>query len=65
MAACPDGQGVPWHRVVGAGGRLLLREPHVSLQRVMLESEGLRIVEKRIQDFAKKEWRPKKAKLRR
>ena len=24
MAACPSGQGIPWHRVVGAGGRLLI-----------------------------------------
>src|ERR1700687_2036259 len=33
MAACPSGRGIPWHRVVGAGGRLLLREPNISLQR--------------------------------
>jgi alkylated DNA nucleotide flippase Atl1 len=65
MAACPGGQGIPWHRVVGAGGRLLLREPNVSLQRTMLETEGLRIVEKRVQDFAKQDWRPQKAKSRR
>ena len=39
MAACPQGQGIPWHRVVGAGGRILLREPFASLQRKLLESE--------------------------
>ena len=27
MAACPKGRGIPWHRVVGAQGRILIREP--------------------------------------
>jgi len=43
MAACPSGRGIPWHRVVGAGGRLIIREPYGSLQRKLLESEGVRI----------------------
>ncbi|HXZ10925.1 MAG TPA: MGMT family protein [Candidatus Sulfotelmatobacter sp.] len=41
MAACPGGRGIPWHRVVGAGGRLLIREPQRSLQRQLLETEGV------------------------
>ena len=61
MAACPSGQGVPWHRVVGAGGRLLIREPYASLQRKLLESEGLLLAEKRIQNYKLKEWNPSKA----
>ncbi len=65
MAACPSGQGIPWHRVVGAGGRLLLREPNVGLQRKLLESEGLQVAEKRIQNFPTCEWRPKKSRARR
>ena len=44
MAACPSGRGIPWHRVVGAGGKLLIREPYASLQRKLLESEGLHLV---------------------
>jgi methylated-DNA-protein-cysteine methyltransferase-like protein len=48
MAACPSGHGIPWHRVVGAGGRMLIREPHASLQRKLLESEDVRFVERRI-----------------
>ena len=48
MAACPSGRGIPWHRVVGAGGRLLIREPLASLQRRLLESEGVRVVENRV-----------------
>jgi methylated-DNA-protein-cysteine methyltransferase-like protein len=48
MAACPGGRGIPWHRVIGAGGRLLIAEPHASLQRRLLESEGIAINGKRI-----------------
>lgn len=61
MAACPSGKGIPWHRVVGAGGKLLIREPYASLQRKMLESEGLHLAEKRILNFSAHQWRPKKA----
>lgn len=64
MAASPSGQGVPWHRVVGAGGRLLIREPHSSLQRKLLESEGLVLAEKRILNFKEFEWSPGKIKRR-
>jgi methylated-DNA-protein-cysteine methyltransferase-like protein len=58
MAACPSGEGVPWHRVVGAGGRLLIREPHASLQWKLLETEGLALAEKRILNFKQCEWKP-------
>jgi len=55
MAACPAGRGIPWHRVVGAGGRILLREPHAALQRRLLESEGTRLIEGRV-DVAQHGW---------
>jgi methylated-DNA-protein-cysteine methyltransferase related protein len=58
MAACPSGQGIPWQRVVGAGGRLLIREPNAGLQRKLLESEGLQLAEKRILNFSAHQWRP-------
>jgi methylated-DNA-protein-cysteine methyltransferase-like protein len=58
MAACPSGRGIPWHRVVGAGGALLIREPYASLQRKLLESEGLELAEKRIVNFKACEWKP-------
>jgi|SRR5215472_12139156 len=61
MAACPNGQGVPWHRVVGAGGSLLIREPYASLQRKLLESEGIELTERRIVDFNTLMWSPRKA----
>ena len=48
MAATPSGKGIPWHRVVGARGRLLIREPYASLQRKLLESEGVKLLESRV-----------------
>jgi methylated-DNA-protein-cysteine methyltransferase related protein len=60
MAACPSGRGIPWHRVVGAKGRLLMGEPHASLQRRLLDSEGVKI-EGRTIDMQRFSWSPKKA----
>jgi len=60
LAATPSGRGVPWHRVVGDRGKLLIPEPYASLQRKLLESEGVKIVELRA-DFAKHGWTPKSA----
>ena len=60
MAACPAGRSIPWHRVVGAGGRILLREPHASLQRRLLESEGTRLIAGRV-DLARHAWSPRRA----
>jgi len=48
MAATPSGKGIPWHRVVGAGGKLLIREPYASLQRKLLESESVTMTEHRV-----------------
>lgn len=64
MAACPSGQGIPWHRVVGAGGRLLIPEPHGSLQRRLLESEGVTLNGSRI-DMTAFGWSPIRAKKQR
>jgi methylated-DNA-protein-cysteine methyltransferase-like protein len=55
MAGCPSGQGIPWHRVVGAGGRLLISEPHGSMQRKLLESEGVELSGRRI-DMRRYAW---------
>jgi methylated-DNA-protein-cysteine methyltransferase related protein len=57
MAACPSGRGIPWHRVVGAGGYLRIPEPHGSLQRRLLEVEGVKIEEERI-DMTIFGWSP-------
>jgi methylated-DNA-protein-cysteine methyltransferase related protein len=61
LAATPSGRGIPWHRVVGERGKLLIPEPYASLQRKMLESEGIKIIEFRV-DFARHGWEPKNAK---
>jgi methylated-DNA-protein-cysteine methyltransferase related protein len=60
MAACPSGKGIPWHRVIGAGGCLLIGEPHSSLQRRLLETEGISIDGKRV-NMKKFAWVPAKA----
>src|SRR5277367_4811683 len=57
MAATPNGKGIPWHRVVGAGGRLLIREPYASLQKKLLASEGAKITETRV-DMKTCAWTP-------
>lgn len=48
MAATPRGKGIPWHRVLGERGKLLIREPYASLQRKLLESEGVTLIESRV-----------------
>jgi methylated-DNA-protein-cysteine methyltransferase-like protein len=55
MASCPQGRGIPWHRVVGAGGRILVREPYASLQRRLLEGEGTESSGARI-DLERHSW---------
>jgi methylated-DNA-protein-cysteine methyltransferase related protein len=59
MAACPRGRAIPWQRVVGAGGRLLIREPFAGLQRRLLESEGI-VVAGRTIDMKRHLWSPPK-----
>ena len=63
MAACPGGKGIPWHRVIGAGGRLLIREPHSSLQQRLLETEGVIIDGKRV-NMKKYAWTGLKARTK-
>jgi methylated-DNA-protein-cysteine methyltransferase-like protein len=63
MAATPKGQGIPWHRVVGAGGKLLIREPYASLQRKLLTTEGAKLTESRV-DMKACAWTPPARKLR-
>lgn len=60
MAACPSGKGIPWHRVVGERGRILIREPYASLQRRLLESEGVSLLEMQV-NLNRHLWSPAKA----
>ena len=57
MAATPSGKGIPWHRVVGERGKILIREPYASLQKKLLESEGVSVIESRV-DFKRHLWAP-------
>ena len=57
MAATPSGKGIPWHRVVGERGKILIRKPYASLQRKLLESEGIAILESRV-DLKRHLWKP-------
>jgi methylated-DNA-protein-cysteine methyltransferase-like protein len=59
MAATPSGKGIPWHRVVGERGKILIREPYASLQRKLLESEGVAIIESRV-NLKRHLWNPPK-----
>jgi methylated-DNA-protein-cysteine methyltransferase related protein len=63
MAACPSGRGIPWHRVIGAGGRLLIPEPHGSLQRRLLESEGVHVEFGRV-DMDRYAWKRRATRTR-
>src|SRR6266403_48995 len=53
----PSGKGIPWHRVIGERGKILIREPYASLQRKLLESEGVTILESRV-DLKRHLWKP-------
>jgi hypothetical protein len=57
MAATPHGRGIPWHRVIGEDGRILIREPYASLQRKLLEGEGVQVIGRRV-DLSKHLWKP-------
>ncbi len=63
MGATPRGQAIPWHRVLGANGKILIREPYASLQKKLLESEGIAVVESRI-NIKKYLWTPQRKKSR-
>jgi methylated-DNA-protein-cysteine methyltransferase related protein len=57
MAATPSGKGIPWHRVVGDRGKLLIPEPYGSLQRKLLQTEGVELIEFRV-DLRRYLWLP-------
>ena len=60
MAGCKSGMGVPWHRVLGSEGRILLREPVAALQRKLLESEGVKFEGSRV-DMHSHGWKLSRA----
>ncbi len=61
MAALPDGTNVPWQRVVNAQGRVSPRATpgYDSLQRAVLEREGVRFDATGRIDLARFGWQPR------
>ena len=57
LAATPRGQGIPWHRVLGAKGRIRVPEHYAALQRKLLETEGVAIDGEAI-DLRRYGWSP-------
>ncbi|HZT30823.1 MAG TPA: MGMT family protein [Bryobacteraceae bacterium] len=53
------GGALPWHRVVGAGGRILLGGHAGMEQRIRLQSEGVAFQGDRV-SMARHQWRPAK-----
>jgi alkylated DNA nucleotide flippase Atl1 len=60
MSATPSGKGIPWHRVIGERGKILIRGPYALLQKKLLESEGVAVTEFRV-DLKRHLWKPPKA----
>jgi methylated-DNA-protein-cysteine methyltransferase related protein len=61
LHALPEGTPLPWHRVVGAGGRLSLARlsPHGAItQRLRLEKEGVRFDAKGRVVMERFGWKP-------
>jgi len=54
-----DARGLPWHRVVGAGGKIRLPDHSGMEQRMRLEIEGVKFNGSRI-DMKAHEWKPKR-----
>lgn len=63
LSQLPDDTRLPWHRVLGASGRLSLAAgtPSGEEQRARLRAEGLTIRNDRV-DIRRHGWRPEEAK---
>ena len=52
-------EGVPWHRVISAAGRISLKGPSAVTQRIRLAREGVRSDEGGLIDLARYGWKPR------
>jgi methylated-DNA-protein-cysteine methyltransferase-like protein len=66
MSATPAGRGIPWHRVLSAGGKIRMPEPHAAKQRRLLASEGIEVglhsIDMKIYGWEPKQKKSKQAK---
>jgi len=63
LHASKEHHGLPWHRVLAAGGRLSLvkLDPDAAMtQRIRLEHEGVRFTARGTADMAAHQWAPAK-----
>jgi methylated-DNA-protein-cysteine methyltransferase-like protein len=61
MAACPDDEDIPWHRVINARGEISRRaggRAFERIQRVLLEAEGVAFDERDRVDLERFGWSP-------
>jgi len=61
LHASKEHHGLPWHRVLAAGGRISLvkLDPHAAMtQRIRLEHEGVRFTARGTADMAAHQWTP-------
>jgi len=60
MHSIPDGIELPWHRVINAQGKITFNKhgQGASLQRALLESEGIVFNLKGRVDMSKYQWQP-------
>jgi len=68
LHALPEGSPLPWHRVLGAGGRLTLAKldpAAATTQRLRLEREGVRFTARGRVDMEAFAWRPHARRKRR
>jgi len=53
-------EGLPWHRVINAQGRIALRPGQgYELQKALLEAEGVKFDSSGVVDFDKYRWKPR------
>ncbi|MGH7730066.1 MAG: hypothetical protein ACRENJ_02340, partial [Candidatus Eiseniibacteriota bacterium] len=68
LHALPEGTPLPWHRVLGAGGRLTivrLDPAAATTQRLRLEREGVAFDARGRVDLGVWRWRPRRARTAR
>jgi methylated-DNA-protein-cysteine methyltransferase-like protein len=63
LRGAPGAAGLPWHRVLGAGGKILLPGAAGMEQRLRLQAEGVTFAGARVR-LDRHEWRPGRAKIR-